>query len=132
MPADADAVALFPVRDAIAQSIDNSSDFVSRHPRILNSREKTFFDDDVAVANSARFNLHAHLSAPRLRNVALDDFKIAACFTDLRCFHFRSHFLLFSIVLFPTHATACAGRFSCCACVSDPVPAGWIANLSAR
>src|SRR5436190_20975705 len=48
VPADADALALLPVRDAIAQGIDAPRDFMAWHTRILKSRPQTVFDQDIA------------------------------------------------------------------------------------
>ena len=38
MPADTDALPLFPIRDTIADRINPSGDFVTRHARILKAR----------------------------------------------------------------------------------------------
>src|SRR4029077_1377251 len=94
VPANTNALTLLPLRHAVAGKIDNPGDLMPRHARVLNSRPKTFFDQRVAMANPARFYLHPHLSRSGLGNLALDQFKIAACLTNLRCFHFH-HYLNF-------------------------------------
>src|SRR5947199_375215 len=58
------------------------------HTRILKSGPQTFFNENVAVANAARFYFHANLPSTRLRDVAFDQFKVFTRFTDLCCLHF--------------------------------------------
>src|SRR5436190_2147338 len=89
VPADAHALALFPVRDAITQGIDAPRDFVAWHTGILKSRPQTVFDEDIAVADATRVHFHANLSGARLGNVAFNQLKIPTGFTDLCSFHFR-------------------------------------------
>src|SRR5882762_11225808 len=93
VPADSDAFSFFPIRDAVADSVNAACDFVTGYARILNARPETLLNKKVAMTNSARFHLHADLSGTWLRNVALDQFKIAAGFTDLRRFHFHCSIL---------------------------------------
>src|SRR5262249_29660136 len=88
MPADTDAIAFFPIRDALAHCVDASGNFMTRNTRILKTRPQTFFDQHVAVTNPARFNFHAHLSRTGLGNFSFDQFKISTWFTNLRYFHF--------------------------------------------
>jgi hypothetical protein len=43
MPSDANAIALFPVCDAIAEGIDATGDFMARDPRVLQPWPQTIF-----------------------------------------------------------------------------------------
>jgi hypothetical protein len=61
MPAYADALVFFPLRDIAADRIDASRDFMTRHPRILKPGPETLFDDKIAVTNAARLYFHANL-----------------------------------------------------------------------
>src|SRR5437763_439385 len=91
VPADADALSFFPIRDVVADSVNAACDFVTGYARVLNARPETFFDQNVTVTNSARFYLHADLSGTWLRNIAFHQFKSPTGFTDLRRFHFVIH-----------------------------------------
>jgi hypothetical protein len=90
MPAHTYALPFIPCCDVVADGIDASGDFVPRHTRILKSRPYTVFDQHIAVANTAGFNLHAHLSGARLRNIAFYQFPISAWSTYLSCFHYTT------------------------------------------
>jgi hypothetical protein len=72
VPANAHAIALLPVCDAIAYSIDTAGDFVARHPRILQAWPQTVLDKHVAMTNSARFYYYPDFAGPGLRNLALN------------------------------------------------------------
>jgi hypothetical protein len=65
--------------------------FVTRHARILKPGPETFFDQCIAVANAACFDLHAHLAGTWFGNVAFDEFPIATGFAYLCCLHFHAH-----------------------------------------
>jgi hypothetical protein len=45
---------------------------MARHTRILNTWPEPFFDERIAVANTARLHLNAHPPPLRLRDVAFD------------------------------------------------------------
>src|SRR2546423_1694582 len=89
VPADADTLPLGPVRDARADRVNDSRDFMSRHARVLNARIAALFRQRVAVADAAGLDLDAHLSGNRLRDFALDEFKRAVRLTDLHDTHLR-------------------------------------------
>jgi hypothetical protein len=88
VPADADALAFFQVRDAITQGIDAPRDFVAWDAWVLEPRPQTVFDQDIAMANAARVHFHTNLPGARLGNVAFNQLKISTGFTDLCSFHF--------------------------------------------
>src|SRR6185503_13642888 len=90
MPTNTNTLAHGPCGDVVADGIDASGDFVPRHTRILESRPDTVFDQHIAVANTAGFNLHAHLSGARLRNIAFYQFPISAWSTYLSGFHYHN------------------------------------------
>ena len=71
MPADTHALTSRPSCDVIADRINASRYFMTRHTRILKPGPQTFFDQRVAVANTAGLNFHAHLSSVRLWDFAL-------------------------------------------------------------
>src|SRR5438876_193237 len=96
VPADADSLSSFPPRDGGTDRIDNSDDFVSRYPRILNPRPYPLFDQRIAVTNATRLDLDSHPSRLRLRNFPLDQFQWPLRRRDLHCTHFFCH--NFSIV----------------------------------
>src|SRR5262249_54031277 len=77
MPADADTLPYLPVRHVCAHCINASGNLVTGHPRVLNSRPVSFFDQRVAMTNAAGFHLDPNLCAVRAGNLAFDNFKIA-------------------------------------------------------
>jgi hypothetical protein len=81
MPADANALSLPRCDNVVADGIDVSRDFMTRHTWIRKPRPETFFYKHVAVANAARFDFHAHLPSARLRNHTLDQFPLSTRFT---------------------------------------------------
>src|SRR5262245_5388992 len=91
MPADSNALPLPPCDHVVADGIDVSRDFMTWYTWIRKPRPETVFDKHVAVANAARFYLHAHLPSARLRNNTLDQFPISTRFADLRRLHCRRH-----------------------------------------
>src|SRR5229473_4552126 len=58
VPANADALALFPAGDARTDVVNHAGDFVSGNAGILNAREESVLCDDVAVADAT--SLHAN------------------------------------------------------------------------
>src|SRR5579864_4520200 len=72
MPTNTNALTFVPVRNAISKRIDASGDFMSGYAWILKARPKSFFDENIAMTNAARFNFHTHLSRSWLRNFSLD------------------------------------------------------------
>src|SRR5262249_29901870 len=90
VPADPDARAFLPRRDSRSESIDAAGHFVTRHTRILQARPEPILHHDVAVADSARVHLHAHLPRPWFGNAALNQLELAACFADLGHLHHES------------------------------------------
>src|SRR5256886_7288523 len=91
VPADADALAFFPFCNPVADCIDAPGDLMTGHTRILKSGPQTFFNENVAVTNAARFYFHANLPSTRLRDVAFHQFPISTGLANLCCFHFLIH-----------------------------------------
>src|SRR2546430_15653535 len=91
MPAYAHALAFFPFCNPVADCIDAPGDLMTGHTRILKSGPQTFFNENVAVANAARFYFHANLPSTRLRDVAFHQFPISTGLANLCCFHFLIH-----------------------------------------
>src|SRR2546425_3715400 len=71
MPADPNALTSGPRSDVLAHCIDATRDFMTRDARILKPRPETFFDQRIAVANTACLNLHTYFAGTRLRDIAL-------------------------------------------------------------
>lgn len=90
VPADADALALFPVVDAVAERIDHADDFVSRDTRVLD-RHHAFLDNRIAVADPAGLHLDAYRAATGFRNVALDELERTSRLSYLDRAHFLGH-----------------------------------------
>jgi hypothetical protein len=91
MPTDTDSLINRPRGNVGTHGIEASGDLMTGHPRILKPGPQTFFDQRVAMANPACLDLEAYLCGTGLGNVAFDEFPIATCFADLRCFHFHTH-----------------------------------------
>jgi hypothetical protein len=91
VPADADALTFLPIRDVTTDRINAARDFMTRHTGILKPGPETFFNQRIAMTNTARFNLHAYLAGTRLWNVSFDQFPIATSLAYLCHFHFTTH-----------------------------------------
>src|ERR1700681_4142810 len=88
MPSNAYALAGFPIGNVGADGVDAAGDFVSGDTWVLDAGPIAFFDQGVAVADTAGFNFNSDLVARRLGDISLDEFEVAAGFADLNCFHF--------------------------------------------
>ena len=88
VPADADALAGLPVGDVSADGVDAAGDFVSGDAGILDAGPMAFFDQRIAMADAAGFDLNSDLVAAGFGDVSFDQFEIAAGFADLDSFHF--------------------------------------------
>ena len=75
MPANAHALARFPLRDTRAHGIHDPDDFMARHARILQARPVTFLDQRIAVADATGLDFHPHPAGARLGNFTFNDFK---------------------------------------------------------
>src|SRR5262249_23085754 len=95
MPADAHPLAFFPICYAGAELVHDAGDFMAGNTRILNAREDAVLCEVVAEANAAGLHFDADLARTGLGNIALDNFKIAAGFRNLDCFHFHHETLPF-------------------------------------
>ncbi|HKT35973.1 MAG TPA: hypothetical protein VJR03_14190, partial [Nitrospira sp.] len=67
MPADADALTRFPLRDVGTDFVDAAGDFVSGDARVLKARPVSLFDEGVTVADAAGLDFDADMAALRLR-----------------------------------------------------------------
>src|SRR5450631_1432971 len=74
-PAHTHALADFPAFYAFAQRVNHAGGFVPRHAGIGDAGPQSFLCQHVAVAHAAGLHLDAHVARPRVRNVALDNFK---------------------------------------------------------
>src|SRR6185312_5037460 len=91
VPADTDALAGFELRDASADRVNHTDDFMPWHARVLNARPVAFFRERITVANAAGLNFNAHPSGRRLGNRPFDNFNRPAGAGDLRYLHFVRH-----------------------------------------
>src|SRR3989442_10154431 len=71
MPTDTDALTSGPRSDVLAHCIDATRDFMTRDARILKPRPETFFDQRIAVANTACLNLPTYFPGNHLRDIGL-------------------------------------------------------------
>jgi hypothetical protein len=95
MPTYPNSLARGPSCDAWTDRIDYSRDLMAGHPRILNSREESFFGKRIAVTDTACLNLDANLSGSGLRNLAFNDFKRPIRARDLDSTHlWHSHSIM--------------------------------------
>jgi hypothetical protein len=83
-PADADAVAGPDVLHALADGVHDARDLVPRHARVLD-RHVPQRGDRVAVADAAGLDGHAHLAAPGLLHLPLDQLEVCARRGHLHC-----------------------------------------------
>jgi hypothetical protein len=84
--------------DAIADPIDNSSDFVSRGSRILDARQQALLCKRVTVANAAGLDLDSHRTRAGLRDLAFNKLERRFRAWDLHNAHRRHgslHWILF-------------------------------------
>src|SRR5262249_57140171 len=89
VPADADAGAGLPCRDALADRVDAPRDLVPGDARQREARELAGPHDRVAVAHAARLDLDAHLARSGLRHFAVDQFERSTRLADLDSLHLR-------------------------------------------
>jgi hypothetical protein len=87
VPADPDPLALRPSGNPFADRIYDSGDFMSRHPRVLDTRPQSLPGHGITVADAARFDLYANLPGARIRNIAFNKFKWATSLSDLHDTH---------------------------------------------
>src|SRR6266576_5408697 len=91
MPADPNALTFGPRGDVLTHCIDATRDFMTRDARILKPRPETFFDQRIAVANTACINLHTYFAGTRFRDIALYQLPIPAGLAYLCCFNSCAH-----------------------------------------
>jgi hypothetical protein len=75
VPPNSDALAGLPSWNALADSIDDSDNFMPRNSRLLNPRKKTLFCDRIAVANSTGLHLDSDCPRTWLRDFTFHNFK---------------------------------------------------------
>src|SRR5687767_2040882 len=90
VPTNTDALPLGPSDNVVAEGIDASGDFMTRHTRILKPGPQAFLDQRIAVADTTCLNFHANLSSGGLRCIALHQFPVSARSAYLSCFHFMT------------------------------------------
>src|SRR4029077_3577416 len=87
VPADAGPLPRLPLGNTGTQFVADARDLVPWNARILNSRPRAFFGEQVTVADAARLHLDAHFSCTRSGNFPLNDLEIASRLRDLRRLH---------------------------------------------
>jgi hypothetical protein len=78
VPADSDPLALYPSDNAYADRVNYSGDFMSRNPRVLDTRPHSLLGHGITVANSTSLNLYTHMPGTRICDLAFNEFKWAA------------------------------------------------------
>jgi hypothetical protein len=73
----------FPRGDVSANPVDTAGDFMSRHDRVFNAGKGTFDRVGIAVTNTARLHLDAHLAALRFGHGPFDKLVGGMGFGDL-------------------------------------------------
>lgn len=89
VPSDAHTLPSFPLSHVRTDGVDAPGNLVAGNTRIFDARPESIFDQLIAVADTAGFDLDPDLAAAGLRNGAIDDLKIATGFADLNGFHQR-------------------------------------------
>jgi len=87
VPADPGPLASRPTGNPFADRIDDSGDFMSRHPRVLDARPYSLLGHGIAVADAASLDFYTHLSNAGLFDLAFNEFKGAAGTSDLHDTH---------------------------------------------
>jgi len=87
VPADSDPLALRPSGDACAHRVNDSGDFMSWDPRVLNAWPRSLLGHGIAVTDSTSLNLDAHVSNAGLRDFAFNNFKGSIRASDLHDTH---------------------------------------------
>jgi hypothetical protein len=87
VPADSDPVALCPSSYAFADRVDDSGDFMSRHPRVPDARPCSLLGHGIAVADATSIDLYTHVSSDGLCDLAFNEFKGATGLSDLHDSH---------------------------------------------
>ena len=87
MPSYADALSGLPVGNSGSNGVDAAGNFMAWHPRIFDTRPNSFFDQYVAVTDSASFHLNAHLRTTGIGNTSFDNFELTTWLSYLHCSH---------------------------------------------
>jgi hypothetical protein len=74
MPTHTHALTGLPSHNTRANGIDYADDFMTRNSWVFQSRQKAFFDDCIAMADSAGLNLNPHQSGTSRWNLTFDKF----------------------------------------------------------
>ena len=91
MPTNTNAVAGSPRCHARTDGVDHAGDLMTGHARINQVGPMSFFDEDIAVADSASCHFDADLGGPRFGNWPFGDGEIASGFCDLNGLHSFRH-----------------------------------------
>jgi hypothetical protein len=87
MPADSDPLALCPAGNACTDRVDDSGDFMSRNPRVLNARPRSLLGHGIAVADATSLDFYPHLSSAGLWDIAFNELKGATSVSYLHDSH---------------------------------------------
>jgi hypothetical protein len=88
VPADADPLADAPAGNTRADRVNDSCDFVPRHPRVLDVGPEALCRRDVAVAYATSLNLDPNLRRAGFRDSTFDEFELSLCILHLDGTHF--------------------------------------------
>jgi hypothetical protein len=87
MPPNTDALTILPSRNAGTDFVDDARYLVSWNTRVLNSRPRAFFCENVTAADATGLYLDPHVSRARLRHLSVNDLEICSRFRNLRRLH---------------------------------------------
>jgi len=89
VPPHADALAWGPVRDAVADPVNDPRDLVSRDSGVLNTWPRSLLGHGVAVADTASLNLNSDGPGARPWDLAFNEFKRSLRTSGLNNTHFH-------------------------------------------
>ena len=92
VPADAGTLTSFPADHPVADRVNDAGYFMSRDPRVLDTRPHSLLGQGIAVADAASLDLYPHLSRAGLRDLSFNEFEGATGTSDLHDAHLRHSF----------------------------------------
>jgi hypothetical protein len=78
---------LCPSHNAWANSVNDSGNFMSRDPRVLNAGPQSILGHDITVTDATSIDLYSHMAGTGLWDLAFNKLKGAAGTSDLYCTH---------------------------------------------
>jgi hypothetical protein len=89
VPPNTDALTILPSGNARTELIDGAHYLVSWNTRVLNSRPRAFFHENVTAADATGLYLDPHVSQARLRHLSVNNLEISSRLRNLSHLHCR-------------------------------------------